>query len=424
MTKKTASKKTAAKTKASLKNKPSGKKAKPAARVQAVSKKTAVAPKKAPKKILKPEKKPAKAVEKAVKKPVKKPAPKAAKPTNEPKRKPAKNPIAKKPAPAKCAKKPTAQKKSAPLKKTVKQEKKISPKKVQPAPQKSKAENSKKVKPEAKQPAKKAEPSKPAPEKPAKTKVEKTAAVKPLVKDVKGKKKHERPSHNIYFSIDDLDAYFEHKETSVSHHSKEISEKSTGQNSKAAKASAAVQVSKKPLAVATVFDILGLNPVIADTHEKLEEHDVPRKWRKYYKLLVDLRRHHSSGVEMRSEEVLKRSAKEDAGDLSSYGQHLADAGSESFERDMAYNLISNQKEILAEIDEAIKRIKNGTYGICEVTGKPIPESRLTSIPYTRCTKEGQEIKEREARKQKSAQRGAAVYEMPSEQGGGEEDASA
>ena len=110
---------------------------------------------------------------------------------------------------------------------------------------------------------------------------------------------------------------------------------------------------------------------------------------------------------MRSEEVLRRSVKDDAGDLSSNGQHLADAG---FERDIAYNLISNQKEILSEIADAIKRIKNGTYGICEITGKPIPESRLLSIPYTRCTLEGQQIKEAEIKRKKASQR-ASLYDM-------------
>ena len=225
----------------------------------------------------------------------------------------------------------------------------------------------------------------------------------------RGGKFRVRPSHNIYFSIDDLNAYFEKRDTTIA---------KTEREKKVSKAKAtptvvkpvAAPVPRQPLAVATVFDILGLNPVVAKTHDKLEEQDVPRKWKKYYKMLVDLRKHHSSGVEMRSEEVLRRSAKDDAGDLSSYGQHLADAGSESFERDIAYNIISNQKEILSEIDEAIKRIKNGTYGICEVTGKPIPESRLLSIPYTRCTLEGQQIKETEIKRQKANQR-ATLYDM-------------
>ncbi len=221
-----------------------------------------------------------------------------------------------------------------------------------------------------------------------------------------------RPSNNIYFSIEDLNAYFEKRTTfnSTQHIEKNVNKVKKAIPQSVAKPAVIPVVPRPPLAVATVFDILGLNPVVAKTHEKLDEQDVPRKWKKYYKLLVDLRKHHSSGVEMRAEEVMKRSAKDDAGDLSSYGQHLADAGSESFERDIAYNLISNQKEILAEIDEAIKRIKNGTYGICEVTGKPIPESRLLSIPYTRCTKEGQEIKEAEIKRQKANQR-MSLYDM-------------
>ena len=226
----------------------------------------------------------------------------------------------------------------------------------------------------------------------------------------KVKTQHLRPSHNIYFSIEDLNAFFEKKDYNFNQSQREKSTAKVKSAPVAAKPAVAPAVPKQPLAVATVFDILGLNPVVAETHEKLEEKDVPRKWKKYYNMLVDLRKHHSTGVKQRSEEVLKRSAKEDAGDLSSYGQHLADAGSESFERDMAYNLISNQKEILAEIEEAIKRIKNGTYGICEVTGQPIPESRLSSIPYTRCTKEGQEIKEREAKRIKASQR-SSLYDM-------------
>ncbi len=226
----------------------------------------------------------------------------------------------------------------------------------------------------------------------------------------KGKLSHLRPSHNIYFSIEDLNAYFEKRESAAVSAQREKAPSAEKSAAVSAKPAVAPAAPKRPLAVATIFDILGLNPVVAKTHEKLEERDVPRKWKKYYKLLIDLRKHHSSGVEQRSEEVLKRSAKDDAGDLSSYGQHLADAGSESFERDMAYNLISNQKEILSEIEEAIKRIKNGTYGICEVTGKPIPESRLTAIPYTRCTKEGQEIKERQAKRIKANQR-SSLYEM-------------
>ena len=224
-----------------------------------------------------------------------------------------------------------------------------------------------------------------------------------------------RPSQNISFTLEDLDLYLSRRQSGAMAANKEVSVLGTsGKSGKvsAVQPKASVPAPKKKAEVASIFDILGFNPVEAPTREKVESKDIPRKWKKYYSKLMELRKHHSQGIESRVEEVHKRSAKEDSGDLSSYGQHLADAGSESFERDMAYNLLSAGKEVLLEIDEAIKRMKNGTYGICEVTGKPIPEDRLWSIPFTRYSKEGQEAKELEQRRAKSSQR--SIYEMPSE----------
>jgi len=240
--------------------------------------------------------------------------------------------------------------------------------------------------------------------------------------------KHVRPSESIAFTLEDLDSYLERREngTPISI-SKEIAISKQKHTAPVVPVKPVVVVaqkpaSNKPLAPASIFDILGFNPVEAPSREKLDEKDVPKKWKKYYDLLIDLRKHHSAGVETRSEEVMKRSAKEDSGDLSSYGQHLADAGSESFERDMTYNILSAEKETLAEIDEAIKRIKNGTYGICEVTGQQIPDQRLSAIPFTRFTKEGQERKEIEQKRIKASQRN--VFDIPSTAAGGDDDSNA
>lgn len=230
--------------------------------------------------------------------------------------------------------------------------------------------------------------------------------------------KDDRPSHHIAFSLEDLDAFFENRQNNVQPKlSKKDAEPVAKKAAVAAKKPAkggAVKLENKSQGVATIFDILGFNPVETPSVEKLEARDVPKKWKKYYNKLVDLRQHHTDGVTTRSEEVMKRSAKDDAGDLSSYGQHLADAGSGSFERDLAYNMISNQTEILAEIDAAIKRIKDGTYGICEVTGNPIPEARLEAIPFARYTREGQEIHERELKRQKASRRDS-MFEMGMEE---------
>lgn len=235
------------------------------------------------------------------------------------------------------------------------------------------------------------------------------------IKPRRQKRNHIRPSDSIAFTLEDLDAYLEMRDSGAgAQQAKAVVKNIPGKPTAPKETSAKVQMKatsspKNPVAAASLFDILGFNPVEAPSLEKHREKEIPRKWKKYYNMLVDLRKRHSMGAESISGEVLKRSAKEDSGDLSSYGQHLADAGSESFERDMAYNLLSNEKEMIAEIDAAIERIRNGTYGICEVTGELIPESRLEAIPFTRCTKLGQEIKEAENRKMKSVQR--SIYDM-------------
>jgi RNA polymerase-binding transcription factor DksA len=66
-----------------------------------------------------------------------------------------------------------------------------------------------------------------------------------------------------------------------------------------------------------------------------------------------------------------------------YSMHMADAATDSFDRDLVLGLVSFEQEGLYEIDAALKRIEDGTYGICELTGKPIPWERLAAIPWTR-----------------------------------------
>jgi RNA polymerase-binding transcription factor DksA len=66
-----------------------------------------------------------------------------------------------------------------------------------------------------------------------------------------------------------------------------------------------------------------------------------------------------------------------------YSMHMADAATDSFDRDLVLGLVSFEQEGLYEIDAALKRIENGTYGICELTGEGIPWERLEAIPWTR-----------------------------------------
>ncbi len=81
-------------------------------------------------------------------------------------------------------------------------------------------------------------------------------------------------------------------------------------------------------------------------------------------------------------EAMKKGA-DAAGDLSTLPMHLADLGTDSFEQDMSLGLMENESGQIREIEEALERIKEGTYGFCEGCRKKIPRERLRAIPYAR-----------------------------------------
>jgi len=82
-------------------------------------------------------------------------------------------------------------------------------------------------------------------------------------------------------------------------------------------------------------------------------------------------------------EALKKSRIDAAGDLSSMPIHMADMGTDNFEQEFALGLMDSDRKILAEISDALGRIDEGSYGICEGTGKPIPRARLEANPWAR-----------------------------------------
>jgi RNA polymerase-binding transcription factor DksA len=228
-----------------------------------------------------------------------------------------------------------------------------------------------------------------------------------------GSKKASKP---IAFSLDEVR---EIAKTAVV----KTPEVSDAKPSKAATAKAKIDLSKleKPatphhIKAASLADILGFNPKKAQKPTNvIDPESIPEKFRRYYKLLIELRTHLTEGIELHSEETLKRSSKDDAGDLSSYGQHMADAGTDTFDRDFALSLVSSEQEALTEIDSAIKRIHDGTYGICEATQKPISKDRLLAVPFTRYSAEAQKDIERNRFRSRSA---AGLFGEMGEEGGG------
>jgi DnaK suppressor protein len=135
----------------------------------------------------------------------------------------------------------------------------------------------------------------------------------------------------------------------------------------------------KSQASATAAAILGRSPT--KEVELTEAKRVKPEWQKYYQHLVDLRdqlRRQMDGL-----------AQESAQELAGYSLHMADSGTDNFDRDFALSLLSSDQDAIYEIEEALKRIEKKTYGVCELTGKSIPKARLEAIPWTRFTVEAQ-----------------------------------
>src|SRR4051812_38318281 len=222
--------------------------------------------------------------------------------------------------------------------------------------------------------------------------------------------KRKAASKPIAFSLDEV------REIAKTVTSKTVSPFPAKTGGKVNKTAATIEKAKpQHIKAASLADILGFNPKKGKPAEAMSDKDVPEKFKRYYKLLIDLRTHLTEGIERHSEETLKRSAKDDAGDLSAYGQHMADAGTDTFDRDFALSMVASEQEALSEIDAAIKRIHDGTYGTCEITQKPIAKERLLAVPFTRYSAEAQKDLERNRHRSRTQ---AGLFGEMGEEGGG------
>jgi RNA polymerase-binding transcription factor DksA len=143
---------------------------------------------------------------------------------------------------------------------------------------------------------------------------------------------------------------------------------------------------KKNLTSATAASILGMGPPRPRGNNAAPV-KIKAEWAKYHLHLLELRE--------RLQAQMSGLAKESAEEMTNYSLHMADSGTDNFDRDFALSLLSSDQDAVYEIEEALKRIEKNTYGICELTGKTIPKTRLDAIPWTRFTVEAQSQLERE-----------------------------
>jgi len=115
----------------------------------------------------------------------------------------------------------------------------------------------------------------------------------------------------------------------------------------------------------------------------------------FKKLLFQLRGKIAGDLQQIEGDSLSGNQPSNTGELSD----VADMATDNYDRELNIGLASNEQQLLNDIDVALKRIEEGTYGVCEIYGTPIPRKRLLAMPYTRLSKKAQEEEEKNKRLQ-------------------------
>jgi DnaK suppressor protein len=181
----------------------------------------------------------------------------------------------------------------------------------------------------------------------------------------------------------------------------------------AAKPGPILKIQPRGKVPATVTSIL-LNPQARNDDAKLNPF-----LRKQKERLLALRDAMLDSMQGMAQDNLRSRA--EGSEASAFGMHQGDAGSDAYDRDFALSLLSQEQDALYEIEEALKRVGNGTYGKCEMSGKPIAHPRLEAIPFTRFTVECQTQIERQNRNQRVRPVVTSLFGLTDEEGGDTEE---
>lgn len=95
-----------------------------------------------------------------------------------------------------------------------------------------------------------------------------------------------------------------------------------------------------------------------------------------------------------SDDTLRKSQKEASGDISGYSYHMADVATDNYDREFSLGLASNERKVLYELDDALKRIEEGSFGICDDCKGQITKIRLKAVPSARLCIKCQQKKEK------------------------------
>lgn len=114
----------------------------------------------------------------------------------------------------------------------------------------------------------------------------------------------------------------------------------------------------------------------------------------FKKMIIKRKEEILAEIKCLSEDTLKKSQKDASGDISGYTYHMADVATDNYDREFVLGLASNERELLYELDDAVKKIEEGTFGICEECECLIAKTRLKAVPQARLCIKCQEKKEK------------------------------
>lgn len=114
----------------------------------------------------------------------------------------------------------------------------------------------------------------------------------------------------------------------------------------------------------------------------------------FKKIALKIKEEILEGIQHISEDTLKKSQKEASGDISGYTYHMADVATDAYDREFSLGLASNERKLLYELDDALKKIEEGAFGICEECKSVIARTRLKAVPYARLCVKCQQKKEK------------------------------
>ena len=103
---------------------------------------------------------------------------------------------------------------------------------------------------------------------------------------------------------------------------------------------------------------------------------------KFFKdLLLKKKEQVSKGIEHIAKDALKTSQRDAAGDLSGYSLHMADMATDNYDREFSLGLATNDQKLIHRIDQALEKIEDKTFGLCDLCSKKISKVRLKAVPY-------------------------------------------